>query len=108
MYLNHTSVFQFMFSWQNNERMIPYFPGMQVSLADLAYDVAKFDLQLDLAEEGGMILGTLIYATALFDEAAMRRQAGYLLRMLEAMVAASQREVAGIGLLEEEERKLLL
>ena len=69
---------------------------------------AKFDLQLELRERGERIAGTLRYATALFDEATIKRQAGYLMRMLEAMVADSRQEVAGIDLLEEEERKLLL
>ena len=85
--------------------MIPDFPGVQVSLADLAYDVAKFDLQLDLAEEGERILGTLRYATALFDEATMQRQAGYLLAVLKGMAAEQKQKVRGIELLSTEERR---
>ena len=65
-------------------------------------------MELELREEKEGIAGTLRYATALFDEATIERQAGYLMRMLEAMVADSRQEVAGIDLLEEEERKLLL
>jgi amino acid adenylation domain-containing protein len=106
--LNYTPVFQVMLSWQNQERMIPDLPGVQVSLTDLAYDVAKFDLQLNLAEEEEMIIGTLRYGTALFDEGTMRRQAGYLMTMAQAMAADQKQEVAAIDLLEEEERKLLL
>ena len=57
-------------------------PGMDVTglsgsageFGRMAYEVAKFDLHLDLAEEGERILGTLRYATALFDEATMQRQ----------------------------------
>jgi amino acid adenylation domain-containing protein len=72
------------------------------------YPAIKFDMELDLREEKEGIAGTLRYATALFEEGTIRRQVGYLLRMLEAMVADSQQEVAGIDLLEGEERKLLL
>ena len=68
----------------------------------------KFDMELELREEKEEIAGTLRYATALFDEATMKRQAGYLLRMLEAMAADSRQEVARMDLLEREERKLLL
>ena len=72
------------------------------------YPAIKFDMELDLREEKEEIAGTLIYATVLFDEATIKRQAGYLMAMLEAMVADSQQELAGIDLLEEAERKLLL
>jgi len=106
--LNRTPIFQVMFAWQNNERMMPELVGVQVSLMDPAYEVAKFDLQLDLAEEGEMILGTLRYATALFDEATIKRQRGYLMAVLEAMVAEQKQEVGEIDLLSSEERKLLL
>jgi amino acid adenylation domain-containing protein len=107
-HLNHTPVFQVVFSWQKQEWRIPDFPGVQVSLPDLAYDVAKFDLQLDLAEGGESILGTLRYATALFDEATIKRQAGYLLAMLKGMAAEQKQAVCEIDLLSPEERRLLL
>src|SRR5205085_2108308 len=107
-HLNHTPVFQVMFAWQNQEWSLPQLAGVRVERLRMPYEAAKFDLQLDLAEEGGRIVGTLVYATALFDEATIRRQAGYLLRMLEAMVAEQQQAVPAIELLSPEERKLLL
>ena len=76
-HLNHTPVFQVMFAWQNQEWSLPQLAGVRVERLRMPYEAAKFDLQLDLAEEGGRIVGTLVYATALFDEATIRRQAGY-------------------------------
>src|SRR6185312_6711224 len=107
-HLSHTPVFQVMFTWQNQEWSVPHLPGARVERLRMPYEAAKFDLQLDLAEEGETILGTLIYPTALFDEATIKRQTGYLMAMLEAMVVDSQQEVGGIEILGTEERKLLL
>ena len=106
--LNHTPVFQVVFSWQNQEWSLPQLRGVKVERLRMPYEAAKFDLQLDLAEEGGRIVGGLNYAVALFDEATIKRQAGYLMAMLEAMASDQKQEVAGIDVLEEEERKLLL
>jgi non-ribosomal peptide synthetase component F len=107
-HLNHTPIFQVMFSWQNQESSLPELPGVSVEPLRMPYEAMKFDLQLDLAEEGERIGGTLRYATALFDEATIKRQAGYLMAILEAMVADSQQEVARIEIVGTEERKLLL
>ena len=54
---------------------------------EVAYEVAKFDLQLELSEQDGQIVGGLSYATDLFEEESIDRQRGYLLAVLEAMVA---------------------
>ena len=107
-HLSHTPVFQVMFSWQNQEWGLPEIRGVRVERLRMPYEAAKFDLHLDLAEEGERIVGGLNYAAALFDEETIKRQRGYLLQMLEAMVADSRQEIAGIDVLEQEERKLLL
>ena len=70
--------------------------------------VAKFDLTLSLAEAGGRITGGLEYATALFDRATIERHAGYLQRLLEAMVADDARAVDRLPLLSDAERHQLL
>ncbi|WP_225709767.1 AMP-binding protein, partial [Bradyrhizobium cenepequi] len=55
-----------------------------------------------------MIAGTLDYATALFDQATIERQRGYLLALLRAMVADAQQPVGRIELLSSAERTYLL
>jgi natural product biosynthesis luciferase-like monooxygenase protein/amino acid adenylation domain-containing protein len=106
--LNHTPLFQVMFAWQNHELGMPDLPGVRVEPAGTTYEVARFDLELDLYEEGETVVGRLNYGTALFDEATIKRQRGYLLRVLKAMVADSEQAVAGIDLLGPEERRLVL
>src|SRR6185312_16027917 len=107
-HLNHTPVFQVMFTWQNQEWSVPELPGVRVEREERGHPAIKFDVELDLREEKEEIAGTLRYAAALFDEATIERQRGYLLQMLEAMVVDSQQEVGGIEILGTEERKLLL
>ena len=106
--LSHTPVFQVMFSWQNNIGSLPGLAGVRVEMLRMPYEAAKFDLQLELAEEGERIVGGLNYATALFEQGTIERQRDYLLRMLEAMAADSQQEVTEIDILGAEERRLLL
>ena len=97
--LNHTPIFQALFNWRNNEVSLPDFAGVQVSVAATAYGVLKFDLELYLSELDGQIVGSLAYATALFDRSTMERHVGYLQALLRAMVADSDQAVAGIDLL---------
>ncbi len=107
-HLNHTPVFQVMFAWQNNIGNLPELAGVQVEMLRMPYEAAKFDLHLELAEEGERIVGKLNYATALFERETIERQRSYLLRMLEAMAADSRQEIAGIDFLGADERRLLL
>ena len=107
-HLNHTPVFQVMFSWQNNIGSLPELAGVRVEMLRMPYGAAKFDLRLELAEEGGRIVGVANYAVALFYEATIKRQVGYLLAVLKAMVAEQKQAVCEIDLLSPEERRLLL
>ncbi|KAG9552005.1 hypothetical protein KCV01_g22981, partial [Aureobasidium melanogenum] len=105
--LAHTPIFQLAFAWQNT-------PGDVSAWGDLAVDalasregehLAQYDLALELREEAGGIVGTLVYATALFDEATMRRHLGYLEAMLRGMVEDSARAVDAIPLVGDAERR---
>ncbi|MGN7964339.1 condensation domain-containing protein, partial [Brucella sp. 22210] len=106
--LSHSPVFQAMFAWQNNEQEALALPGLALSSLSSDQRVAKFDLTLDLGEVDGIIAGGLDYAAALFDAATVERHAGYLRRVLEAMVADDAQRVGGIELLSEAERHCLL
>ncbi|MCG1043369.1 amino acid adenylation domain-containing protein [Mycetohabitans sp. B8] len=106
--LEHTPLFQVMFAWQNNETVAWDLPGLAVQSMELNYDVVKFDLELGLYEAGEEIVGSLSYATALFDRATIERHVGYLQAMLQAIVAGGQQPVAHVELLAPAERTLLL
>ena len=106
--LDVTPVFQVMFAWQNNDAGRWELPGLSVEGAGRQWDRAKFDLELDLGEADGCIAGTLLYATALFDEVTIERHRGYFLAVLRAMVADADKAVSRIELLSGEEKRGLL
>nr|WP_255705659.1 non-ribosomal peptide synthase/polyketide synthase [Xenorhabdus sp. PB61.4] len=106
--LAHTPLFQVMFAWQNNERTDLELPGLKVSQVDQALDIVRFDLELNLFEEAGGIVGDLGYSAALFDKSTIERQVGYLHAVLHAMVANAQQKVGEIEILAPAERRLLL
>ncbi|MCA6113253.1 condensation domain-containing protein, partial [Bradyrhizobium cenepequi] len=106
--LDHTPLFQVMLAWQTNAAQCFDLPGLSVAAAGDGYDQVKFDLELSLREHSEMIAGTLDYATALFDQATIERQRGYLLALLRAMVADAQQPVGRIELLSSAERTYLL
>ncbi|WP_456639423.1 non-ribosomal peptide synthase/polyketide synthase [Bradyrhizobium sp. USDA 10063] len=107
-HLDHTPLFQVMLAWQNNAAQSFDLPGLSVAAAADGYDQVKFDLELNLREHGEVIAGTLGYATALFDQATIERQRGYLLALLRAMVADAEQPVSRIELLSSAERAYLL
>src|SRR2546423_120609 len=106
--LDRTPVFQAMVAWQNHEGGVLELPGLEVGPAGTAPDRVKFDIELSLGEHEGRIVGGLLYARSLFDEATMERYRGYLVAMLRAMVADAGRPVARAEMLSPGERTLLL
>ncbi|WP_244443499.1 condensation domain-containing protein, partial [Bradyrhizobium sp. Ai1a-2] len=106
--LDHTPLFQVGLAWQNTAAQSFDLPGLRVEAAGDRYDQVKFDLELSLSEHGEVIAGTLGYATALFDQATIERQRGYLLALLRAMAADVQQPVDRIELLPAAERAYLL
>ena len=106
--LNHTPLFQVMLAWENHEQAFSELPRVAVEPVLISHGTVKFDLELALHEQGDTIVGSLNYATALFDEATIQRQRGYLLTMLKAMVANSEQKLVDIELLSDAERRLQL
>jgi non-ribosomal peptide synthetase component F len=106
--LSHTPVFQVMFAWQNNEVGRLNLTGLDISGVDGGPVPAKFDLEIDLGEVGGRIVGGLKYAKALFEQATIERWAGYLREVLTQMVTDSTQSAAALPILPAAERQKLL
>ncbi|HEU4882390.1 MAG TPA: amino acid adenylation domain-containing protein, partial [Longimicrobium sp.] len=108
----HAALFQVMLSWQNASEGGVELPGLRmggVGSAGAASKVAaKFDLSLALWEAGGRIVGSMVYATALFERATIERHLVYLRRALEAFAADDRQAVDTLPLLPESERRLVL
>src|SRR5690606_16467782 len=95
-------LFQVMLSFQNTGQNSLELPGLTVSGVELPIDVAKFDLQLVLSENGenGGITAELIYATDLFDAATMAQFGRRFNRLLAAVAAEPDRAIGDIDLLD--------
>ncbi|SUE02485.1 non-ribosomal peptide synthetase [Prescottella equi] len=98
----HSPLFQVMLEFQNNELPRLELPGLVADpvAADLA--VAKFDLQLTLAErhdDAGVpdgIAAVFTYATDLFDPGTVRELGERFTRLLDALVAEPERAIGDI------------
>ncbi|KAG0341268.1 hypothetical protein BG005_003033, partial [Podila minutissima] len=105
--MDQTPLFQAMFGWQSNEVDSWKMLDLQASEYALDNPHVKFDLELALWEAGDRVVGSLGYATALFDEATIERHVGYLVAMLKRLVVADvDRPVADVDLLSSAERML--
>jgi amino acid adenylation domain-containing protein len=104
--LAHTPLFQVMLAWQNAPAGALSLAGLEVEpVQAAAQEAARFDLLLSLRESGGRIVGHVEYATSLYDRETVERHAGYLRRVLEAMVADECAAVEALPLLPEAERR---
>ncbi|MGW6122045.1 amino acid adenylation domain-containing protein [Nocardia sp. NPDC055165] len=107
-------LFQVMLTFQNLARTDLALPGLAVSAADFTVPLAKFDLQVELAEHIGVdgapqgLAATFVYATDLFDRATVADFADRWTRVLAAVVADPAKPVGDIDVLAPGERELVL
>ena len=106
--LSHSPIFQAMLTWQDLGSTDLTLGDLQLENLATTSTLAKFDISLDLGEAQGRLLGSLEYATALFDEGTMVRYLGYFQRLLEAMVADDGQVLEHVPLLDASEREHLL
>ncbi|MCI3945700.1 non-ribosomal peptide synthetase [Pseudomonas syringae] len=106
--LSHSPLFQAVLSWQDAGISQAALGALTLEDLHVLNDISKFDVSLNLGEAQGRLLGSLEYATALFDGATAQRYLGYLERILRAMTADEQCVLDGVELLDSSERQRLL
>ncbi|OAI69349.1 hypothetical protein RSP797_17045, partial [Ralstonia solanacearum] len=107
-------LFQVMLGLQNASQQ-PRFDlaGMQAAHLPVPVPVVKFDLVFNLREWAdtrdatGGLHGHIEYAVDLFDAPTIERLARQWQRILEAIVAAPERRISAIDLLDSDDRRLL-
>ncbi|MFC0449395.1 amino acid adenylation domain-containing protein, partial [Rhodococcus jostii] len=110
----HTSLFQVLLEFQTATRTHLELPGLAARSLDVDLDVAKFDLQLSVAEridEDGMPAGISAgfrYATDVLDRESVAGLAERFVRVVEAVTADPAVPVGDIDILHEAERELVL
>ncbi len=106
--LTHAPVFQVLFVFQNVPLGTLELPGLTWSPLQNASGMAKFDLTLTLQEEGEGLAGQLGFNRDLFDEATVRRWAGYLGVLLEGVVREPEKRLSERELMSAAERHQVL
>ncbi|WP_152249856.1 non-ribosomal peptide synthetase, partial [Xanthomonas maliensis] len=105
--LAHHPVFQVMFAWHNMPDSRIELPGLAVDALPLSSAMLKFDLDLALQEQDGVIVGRLAYATALFDSSTIVRHLAQFMQVLRGMVADADACVTRLALVSPEEHAQL-
>jgi acyl carrier protein len=94
--LSHTPLFQVMFALQNLPLRTMEAGELRWQPVSAGGGTEKFDLSLTLVEEGSMVVGSLGYATDLFDATTMERLAARLGTVLAAGLEAPERPLSAL------------
>jgi amino acid adenylation domain-containing protein len=98
--LSRSPLFQVLFLHQAGSRAgSELAPGIGMALWEIPVPVAKFDLTVSLAEEGGQLAATAEYSTDLFDEATVRRLLGHLGALVSGIVEDPGARLSALPLL---------
>lgn len=106
--LSYSPVFQVMLAFQNALAGAMELPGLTLTDQAVPTATALFDLLLTLQESADGILGTLNYASDLFDEATVRRWVEHFKSVLQGMARNPREKVSAIALLNDHERRQVL
>ncbi|RKH31482.1 non-ribosomal peptide synthetase, partial [Corallococcus sicarius] len=106
--LSRSALFQAMFSLQNTPTGTLRLPGLSFQPVEVDTRSSKFDLTLTLQESPQGFVGSLTYATDLFDASTVQRMAGHLGVLLEAIATTPDTTLANLPLLTDTERQRLL
>ncbi|KAB7764409.1 non-ribosomal peptide synthetase, partial [Xanthomonas maliensis] len=98
-------LFQVSLSWQDGEPAPLELPGLELEGFGAQHVSAKFDLELSLRKAGDCIVGSLVYATALFDRSTIDRQRKQFVQLLSSMAADPQVGITHLSILPGDERK---
>ncbi|MBB5866574.1 non-ribosomal peptide synthetase, partial [Xanthomonas sp. 3058] len=105
--LSAQPVFQVVLTWQNVPDADLTLPGIALQPFQSPSADAKFDLELFLGEVGDRIVGSLSYASALFDRGTIERHLAQFVQLLAGMAADEQLPIAQLPLLPGDERAQL-
>ncbi|WP_196297222.1 non-ribosomal peptide synthetase, partial [Xanthomonas albilineans] len=105
--LSAQPVFQVVLTWQNVPDAELVLPEIRLQPIPAQAGDAKFDLEFSLHEQQDRIVGSLGYATALFERSTIERHLAQFVTLLRGMVANAHVRVAQLPLLPAAERTQL-
>ncbi|WP_122516825.1 non-ribosomal peptide synthetase, partial [Pseudomonas viridiflava] len=106
--LAHAPLFQTTLNWMPGKHVAVPLGGLVAAPVEQVSQVSKFDLSLNLSEQGETLVGSLDYATALFDKATAQRYLNYFVQILETLATHEHTRLDRVALVGEQERRYLL
>jgi amino acid adenylation domain-containing protein len=108
--LSYSPLFQVMINWRDRDQQLSFIglEGLAVESLLAETRTSKFDLTFMLTDDEDAVWLELEYSTDLFDEARIERMAAHYQVILEAVAADPEKPLAGLPLLTEVERRLVL
>ncbi|MCP4702545.1 MAG: amino acid adenylation domain-containing protein, partial [Gammaproteobacteria bacterium] len=105
--LSHSPLFQALFVLQNQESGQLLLPGLEITVLEPDYPIAKFDLTLYMEEQDGQLHCRWEYATDLFYAETIERMAEHFEILLTAIVDNPEQSVSHLPMLTENEIRQL-
>ncbi|MEM9304099.1 MAG: amino acid adenylation domain-containing protein, partial [Pseudomonadota bacterium] len=105
--LSHNALFQVMFVLHNTAAQSIELPDLKLTALPIDHESSRFDLSLDLVDDGDALHGFIEYRTDLFKAASIERIAGYLERILHAACASPEMSIGQFDLVSAEDREAL-
>lgn len=103
--LGYSPIFQVMFVLHNTPRSQFQLPGLVLEEQETFTHTAKFDLTLSLRESGEEILGSINYASDLFDGSTVERFVECFKTLLRGMAEGQHVRVSHLPLISDKERR---
>ena len=101
-------LFQTMLMFQNTPSADLHLPGLELTRQEVNTSIAKFDLTMQLTEEGGRFQGALEYDSELFDTWRIQRMAEHWQQLLESIVSDPTTPICHLSMLTNTERHQIL
>jgi amino acid adenylation domain-containing protein len=107
--MSYSPLFQVLFSMDNTPAQAALeLPGLRIEAVEQAGASTQFDLVLAMSDGADGLVGSLTYASALFERETAERMAGHFLALLGGMAADEQTRLSALPLLTAEQRRQLL
>ena len=106
--MGHSPLFQVLFALQNTPLPQIDLPGLHMRVEDTTSGTTKFDLALEMTEEGDELAGVWQYDTDIFDAATIKRMAAHYETLLEGIVADPECGIHELPLMSDDEEHALL
>lgn len=106
--LNHTPLFQILFTLQNTPRSDMQLPDLQIQPFEPDSGTAQFTLTLVMRETAGALHGSFEYRTDLFARSTIARMAAHFCQLLQCIVQRPTQPVWDITILTPQELQRIL